>query len=158
MKEADKIWNAHVCVHQFQCNNALQMRQAKLDEMQNRSGGYTILEDNSCEQIWTIFVILIEDESWMMFGGRHCTNIALYYQNENPHVSHDRWLYIGSDERSNKCIRNNLLLILDIKPKIQSAHVDEQLARLSLSICQRLDNLQELQESLDKLIKLPVIF
>ncbi|KAL1188518.1 hypothetical protein V5N11_005944 [Cardamine amara subsp. amara] len=48
----------------------------------------------------------------------------------------------------------------------QAAHVDEQLARLrsceeastssSSSICQRLDNLQELHESLDKLIRLPV--
>ncbi|KAL9299695.1 hypothetical protein AtEden1_Chr2g0235171 [Arabidopsis thaliana] len=48
----------------------------------------------------------------------------------------------------------------------QAAHVDEQLARLrsseqassssSSSICQRLDNLQELHESLDKLISRPV--
>ncbi|XP_010489324.1 PREDICTED: uncharacterized protein LOC104767012 [Camelina sativa] len=51
-------------------------------------------------------------------------------------------------------------------PHSQAAHVDEQLARLrsseeastssSSSICQRLDNLQELHESLDKLIRLPV--
>ncbi|EOA32057.1 hypothetical protein CARUB_v10015302mg [Capsella rubella] len=51
-------------------------------------------------------------------------------------------------------------------PHPQAAHVDEQLARLrsseeastssSSSICQRLDNLQELHESLDKLIRLPV--
>ncbi|CAE5985759.1 unnamed protein product [Arabidopsis arenosa] len=48
----------------------------------------------------------------------------------------------------------------------QAAHVDEQLARLrsseqassssSSSICQRLDNLQELHESLDKLISRPI--
>ncbi|CAA7021982.1 unnamed protein product [Microthlaspi erraticum] len=48
----------------------------------------------------------------------------------------------------------------------QAAHVDEQLARLrsseeastssTYSICKRLDNLQELHESLDKLISLPV--
>ncbi|EOA32056.1 hypothetical protein CARUB_v10015301mg [Capsella rubella] len=48
----------------------------------------------------------------------------------------------------------------------QAAHVDEQLARLrscdeastssSSSICQKLDNLQDLHESLDKLIRLPV--
>ncbi|RID72276.1 hypothetical protein BRARA_C04176 [Brassica rapa] len=47
----------------------------------------------------------------------------------------------------------------------QAAHVDEQLTRLrssdetstssSSSICQRLDNLQDLHESLDKLIRLP---
>ncbi|XP_010467458.1 PREDICTED: uncharacterized protein LOC104747512 [Camelina sativa] len=48
----------------------------------------------------------------------------------------------------------------------QAAHVDEQLSRLrsseeastssSSSICKRLDNIQELHESLDKLIRLPV--
>ncbi|XP_010467457.1 PREDICTED: uncharacterized protein LOC104747511 [Camelina sativa] len=48
----------------------------------------------------------------------------------------------------------------------QAAHVDEQLARLrsseeastssSSSICQKLDKLQDLHESLDKLIRLPV--
>ncbi|KAF3548291.1 hypothetical protein DY000_02005451 [Brassica cretica] len=50
----------------------------------------------------------------------------------------------------------------------QAAHVREQLARLrsseegetstssSSSICQRIDNIQELHESLDKLICLPV--
>ncbi|KAG7579435.1 hypothetical protein ISN45_Aa03g035820 [Arabidopsis thaliana x Arabidopsis arenosa] len=48
----------------------------------------------------------------------------------------------------------------------QAAHVDEQLARLrsyeeastssSSSICQKLDNLRDLHESLDKLICLPV--
>ncbi|CAA7021983.1 unnamed protein product [Microthlaspi erraticum] len=49
------------------------------------------------------------------------------------------------------------------RPHPQAAHVVEQLARLrsseeasSSSICQRLDNLQELHESLDKLILLPV--
>ncbi|XP_010515680.1 PREDICTED: uncharacterized protein LOC104791474 [Camelina sativa] len=48
----------------------------------------------------------------------------------------------------------------------QATHVDEQLARLrsseeastssSSSICQKLDNIQDLHESLDKLIRLPV--
>ncbi|KAG7584088.1 hypothetical protein ISN44_As08g035750 [Arabidopsis suecica] len=52
------------------------------------------------------------------------------------------------------------------RPHPQAAHVDEQLARLrssedastssSSSICHRLENLQELHESLDKLIRLPV--
>ncbi|XP_010467460.1 PREDICTED: uncharacterized protein LOC104747514 [Camelina sativa] len=51
------------------------------------------------------------------------------------------------------------------RPHPQVAHVDEQLARLrsseetstssSYSICKRLDNLQDLHESLDKLIRLP---
>ncbi|CAA7021984.1 unnamed protein product [Microthlaspi erraticum] len=51
------------------------------------------------------------------------------------------------------------------RPHPQAAHVDEQLTRLrsseeastssSSSICKRLDNLQELHESLDKLIRLP---
>ncbi|VVA99363.1 unnamed protein product [Arabis nemorensis] len=51
-------------------------------------------------------------------------------------------------------------------PHPQATHVDEQLARLrfskeastspSYSICQRLGNLQELHESLDKLIRLAV--
>ncbi|CAL9243613.1 unnamed protein product [Arabidopsis halleri] len=52
------------------------------------------------------------------------------------------------------------------RPHPQAAHVDEQLARLrssedastssSSSICHRRENLQELHESLDKLIRLPV--
>ncbi|CAH2051498.1 unnamed protein product [Thlaspi arvense] len=52
------------------------------------------------------------------------------------------------------------------RPHPQAAHVDEQLTRLrsseeastssSSSICKRLDNIQELHESLDKLIRLPV--
>ncbi|XP_010515632.1 PREDICTED: uncharacterized protein LOC104791437 [Camelina sativa] len=51
------------------------------------------------------------------------------------------------------------------RPHPQAAHVDEQLARLRSSeetstsssyyICKRLDNLQDLHESLDKLIRLP---
>ncbi|CAH2051492.1 unnamed protein product [Thlaspi arvense] len=54
------------------------------------------------------------------------------------------------------------------RPHPQAAHVDEQLTRLRSSegastssssssyICKRLDNLQELHESLDKLIRLPI--
>ncbi|ESQ50808.1 hypothetical protein EUTSA_v10023068mg [Eutrema salsugineum] len=52
------------------------------------------------------------------------------------------------------------------RPHPQAAHVDEQLARLRSSekastssissICKKLDSLQELHESLDKLIRLPV--
>ncbi|KAL1188514.1 hypothetical protein V5N11_005940 [Cardamine amara subsp. amara] len=64
---------------------------------------------------------------------------------------------VSSHVRSNSC---------PSIPHPQASHVDEQLARLrssedastssSSSICQRLDNLQELHESLDKLIRLPV--
>ncbi|EOA33127.1 hypothetical protein CARUB_v10016465mg [Capsella rubella] len=52
------------------------------------------------------------------------------------------------------------------RPHPQASHVDEQLSRLRSSeeastsssyyICQRLDNIQELHESLDKLIRLPM--
>ncbi|CAH2051503.1 unnamed protein product [Thlaspi arvense] len=53
------------------------------------------------------------------------------------------------------------------RPHPQAAHIDEQLTRLRSSdvastsssssyICKRLDNIQELHESLDKLIRLPV--